>query len=367
MNEKYTNLSYICEINLPSKSAQAIHIAKMCDAFSSINYKVTLYLPFTDSGYQEIKKTYNLKNQFIIKNIFKKKTKLNFFNKIKFILQILKKQKLYFDSLIITRSPITSITLSSFGIENILELHHELIGLTYIYYKICKYLGFTKKIKFIFLHYNLVKKFDLVNNKYICLNDAVDINDFDLENYSVPKSQNKCIYIGSFYQGKGIELIYKIAKKSPDIDFDLYGNIETLTMKYHLKNIRFKGQLNYAEIPKILNNYRVALMPYQSKVSVTSSNNIDVSKSMSPLKMFDYLASGKIIIASKLGVYRHILEDQYNCYLVDPTDVDKWQKTLINVMNNNVEDKKISNNAIKTAEIFTWNKRAKLIKNFFSN
>ena len=31
---------------------------------------------------------------------------------------------------------------------------------------------------------------------------------------------------------------------------------------------------------------------------------------MSPLKMFDYLAAGKIIIASNLKVYSHILKNK---------------------------------------------------------
>jgi glycosyltransferase involved in cell wall biosynthesis len=45
---------------------------------------------------------------------------------------------------------------------------------------------------------------------------------------------------------------------------------------------------------------------------------------MSPLKLFDYLASGKAIIATNLPVYNHILKDGYNCLLVDPNNYDDW-------------------------------------------
>ena len=40
-------------------------------------------------------------------------------------------------------------------------------------------------------------------------------------------------------------------------------------------------------------------MPYGNKIA-GRSNNLEISKYISPLKMFDYLSSGNIIIASKI-------------------------------------------------------------------
>ena len=45
---------------------------------------------------------------------------------------------------------------------------------------------------------------------------------------------------------------------------------------------------------------------------------------MSPLKMFDYLAAGKIILASNLNVYSHILKNNYNCYLTEKNEEKYW-------------------------------------------
>ena len=50
-------------------------------------------------------------------------------------------------------------------------------------------------------------------------------------------------------------------------------------------------------------------MPYGNWVS-GRLKNINLIKSMSPLKMFDYLASSNIIIASDLPVYKHILKNK---------------------------------------------------------
>ena len=57
-------------------------------------------------------------------------------------------------------------------------------------------------------------------------------------------------------------------------------------------NIRFFDYIDYNKIPKILSNYELALMPFQTKIRARSKN-LEISKYISPLKMFDYLAAGK--------------------------------------------------------------------------
>ena len=42
---------------------------------------------------------------------------------------------------------------------------------------------------------------------------------------------------------------------------------------------------------------------------------------MSPIKLFEYLACKKIVIASKMKVYSHVLRDGYNYYLLDSEDI----------------------------------------------
>ena len=46
-------------------------------------------------------------------------------------------------------------------------------------------------------------------------------------------------------------------------------------------------------------------MPYQKKLSLIKILKL---KNIFTIKMFDYMASGKIIIASDLKVYKHILK-----------------------------------------------------------
>ena len=66
--------------------------------------------------------------------------------------------------------------LSFFKIKNILEVHHNFKGLTYILYKIVSFFKLDINTKYIFLHKNLKKIFE--NKKNIILDDCVDLNDF---------------------------------------------------------------------------------------------------------------------------------------------------------------------------------------------
>ena len=62
---------------------------------------------------------------------------------------------------------------------------------------------------------------------------------------------------------------------------------------------------------KLIKSADLLLMPYQSKVSINSNNFDDeISKFISPLKMFEYLATGIPIISSDLKVLREILVNQ---------------------------------------------------------
>jgi len=69
MNESKKNLYYISETNIPSKSANSIHVAKMIDAASCFGYNVTLIVPYCDS-ILKYKKFYNIHNKINVISIF---------------------------------------------------------------------------------------------------------------------------------------------------------------------------------------------------------------------------------------------------------------------------------------------------------
>ena len=71
----------------------------------------------------------------------------------------------------------------------------------------------------------------------------------------------------------------------------------------------------------------VLLMPYQRSVSIGVAGH-DTARWMSPMKMFEYLASGTPVISSDLPVLREVLADGRNALLAAPDDPGAWLAAL---------------------------------------
>tara|TARA_Y100001958_G_C21224703_1_gene550104 strand:- start:449 stop:1543 length:1095 start_codon:yes stop_codon:yes gene_type:complete len=357
MQEK-KKIYYVAELNLPSKSAYSIHVMKMCEAFSKLNYDINLFVIYY-KNIGIINKIYNINDKFKIFSIFNKFILLNFILRIIFSLKILSKKNDQ-DALFISRSIIFSLFASFFKRKIILELHHEITGFSKIIYLLFKNLNLIKNLKFIFLNKNLNHIYKIEKKKFITLDDAVNLRDFRYKNNS--KLQKTCVYIGSFFEGKGIEQIFRLAKKNKKITFHVYGEKKYLKLKNKEKNIKIFNYVNYSKIPKILSRYDVALMPYQKKVRGRGS--IWLENYMSPLKMFDYMAAKMIIIASNLKVYKHILKNDFNCILVNVNEDEKWSKAIQQAFKKSNKNKYLRQNTYKTVEKYTWDKRCQRIIHF---
>ncbi len=355
------NITYISELCLPSNSGYAQHVLKICDSFSK-KFNTNLFVISNNKSFQNFKKEYLLKKNFKIDSYSKNK-KNNFITRIFFSFYILK--KINKNSLIISRSLISSLVLSLFGIKNVLELHHPPKGFSsYIFY-LCRFFKIENNLDYIFLHKNIKKNLKI--KKGIVLDDACDTSDFKLRKLKV---KYEYCYVGSLFKGKGLERIIELADYFPQKKFHVFGDTKTIDRNFNklqiekLKNLHMHNFRSYKDIPYILMSSKFLLLPYLNRVAV-NSKNLEVSNFMSPLKMFDYLASGRIIIASNLKVYSHVLKNNFNCLMPKTNNFESWIN-LINLLT--IKEKKLGHlrvNALNTASKFTWDNRVKKICKYF--
>lgn len=357
-------INYIAEINLPSKSAYSIQVMKMCDAFSLEGYSTKLFI-FGKKG-KKIHKYYNCKKKFKIKDL-----KINsniFLNRLLFAFKILveslnsNNKEIFY-----SRSIITALILAYKNKNIILEIHHELKGFSGVIFNLSRKFNFFKNLKIVFISKNL-KKFFKLNNKSIILDDGVDLDAFVKINKSIKKIQNTCVYTGSFAKGKGIETIIKVSKLLPKIKFHLYGDFSNSEYDFNdlrnYENIIYKGFVQYKMIPNILKKYHLYLMPYSEKVYVRS-RNIEVGKYMSPMKLFEYMASDGVIFASKMDVYSHIL-NKNNSILISNKSINKWKQEIETFFEKKSKYNFISQNALEGVKKFTWKNRVKKLEKFLN-
>jgi glycosyltransferase involved in cell wall biosynthesis len=361
MNIKNNNKSYyIAEFCLPSKNAYSIHVLKMCDNIKGLKYNLNLIIPSCNAKFTHIKKDYNLKNRFRIISIFKRKNYINFLDRIIFSLWaaiIVKKNSPCF---VITRSLLSSFFFSLLKKEHYLEIHGNIYGLTNFLLTKLNYINSKYIIKIIFITKNLAKYYKINKKKYIILPDGFERRDFKYPYKKINKI-SKFIYTGSFASGKGTDTIIKLAHLIPDKLFYLYGDKSYKNFNNIPSNVKIFSYVKYKYIPKILNTADALLMPYKNKVFYNKALSDDIGNFHSPLKMFEYLASGKILISSNRKVLKEILKNKVNCLIVKNNNINGWLKCIKYAENNLKKIHKITKYAKKEVQNYSWEKRIKSI------
>ncbi len=173
-------------------------------------------------------------------------------------------------------------------------------------------------------------------------------------------------YSGHLYQGRGIELIIDLAGRLPQFRFLLVGGEDEHVNRYQvlartrgLTNLFFSGYVPNCEVPSYLAACDILLMPHQERVAAAGDAG-DISRWTSPLKMFEYLASGRPLISSDLPVLREVLND-HNAVLCPPTDLDQWQQAIEKLAADPVQRQKIAQTAKTDVARYTWRDRARQI------
>lgn len=134
-----------------------------------------------------------------------------------------------------------------------------------------------------------------------------------------------CVYSGSLYAGRGIEILLAVARQLPNCEFVVVGGTSaeiTELSPPSLSNVHFVGYQTHDRIPLYLAAADILLMPYQKMVA-TPNSQTDASI-LGPLKLYEYLAAGRAIIASDLPALREVLSEDV-ALLVQPDSVEHWR------------------------------------------
>jgi glycosyltransferase involved in cell wall biosynthesis len=370
-------IAYLSSSTIPSQKANSIQVMKMCNALSNLGNEVTLFVKPSDNNEKTnikfIKKYYGIENIHDI--YFISASSIRLIGGIEYGYKILRKietLKLNLD-ILYGRNLYALMTCLKLKKPIIYESHAAPSkGREYLE----KYLFSRKEFKRLVVinkklydfYKNNFSIFKKSPEKIIIAEDGADIPNFINNTTYDYEIKNKPIigYAGSLYPGKGIETIAKIADIMPNITFLIAGGninqIDSYKRNYKLNNLIFKSFISPSDIPLFLSNCNILLAPYQDKVfsDIFKTNNL--VDWMSPLKIFEYMASKKPIIASNLPSVEEILEDKKTALLVDYNNISDWQKAIKEILCKPDLAKKISENAFeKLKNNYTWSTRSKKV------
>ena len=143
--------------------------------------------------------------------------------------------------------------------------------------------------------------------------------------------------------------------------FVLFGERKRTSSLPELPNLHYAGFVSHPNALQAMKAVDVLLMPYQHSVSIGVRGH-DTARWMSPMKMFEYLASGTPIVSSDLTVLREVLRHGENALLVPPTAVDQWAAAVRLILDDRALAERLGRAGHATYEAaYTWTARARRI------
>jgi len=367
------NLAYIANVRLPTEKAHGIQIMKMCEAFARQGKRVTLLVPSRRNDLrQDPFDFYGVERIFEIKWLPSLDlVRFGFFNIGFFIsaASFLMAAKIYvrknsFD-LIYSREQLAGLFLK----KCILEIHklspRNVFFQKYIFKKAAKFIVLTNYLK-----EDLIK-LGVSGKNILIAADAVDLKNFDISTsknearrkVGLPADKKIIMYTGSFlfYQWKGIDVLLKAAALLPeDYLFVLIGGhpheIEKISSDYLLANVRILPFIPHKIIPYYLKSADVLVIP-------NKRGDVISERYTSPLKLFEYMASGRPIISSDLPSLREILTDQEAVFFT-PDDERSLSNAIQKLIGDDNLQNELSQNAYAKASGYSWERRAVIIDAF---
>jgi glycosyltransferase involved in cell wall biosynthesis len=171
-----------------------------------------------------------------------------------------------------------------------------------------------------------------------------------------------CGYFGHLYPGRGLEVICALAAARPQLLFLVVGGNEAEITAYRahtgLPNLVFAGHVPHHVARRAMAACDLLLMPYQKSVSIGVSGH-DTARWMSPMKMFEYMASGVPLVSSDLPVLSEVLEHGRNALLATADAPEEWLERIDWLVANPAEAALIAGNAYRDyVRNHTWQARA---------
>jgi glycosyltransferase involved in cell wall biosynthesis len=170
-------------------------------------------------------------------------------------------------------------------------------------------------------------RYQAVETKLVVVPDASDDPGDGCGERLGPPDRLQSVYVGNVYPGKGVETVVALAAACPWADFHVVGGDSPLLEAWReeatgLANLRFHGYVPHGQTDRYRLGADVLLAPYHRRVETHGAG--EASRWMSPLKLFEYMAAGRAILASDLPVLREVVRDGVHVLLCEPENTAAW-------------------------------------------
>lgn len=361
---------YLSSSTIPSRTANSVHVMKMCQAFSDNGHDTELLAPERDDELavaEEAFSFYSVRPNFRLTRIRRSNRK---WWRLQFAYKASRHAQRSRPDLVYGRDLQSCYQAALRQLPVVLEVH----DVTFIRRGLHNRFAFAMLLRAKSFHYlvvvsralaaEVVRLYPALKGRVRVAHDGADPvpDEGDTAARIDDGSALRAGYIGNVYPGRGLELLEAIARRLPWLSLHVVGNWGTrldpeAAVNSLPPNIHAHGFLPYAEAERVRMSCDVLLAPYQRKVLTPAG--ADTSRWMSPLKIFEYMAAGKAIVCSDIAVLHEVLADRKTAWFCPPDDIDAWCAALTQLRDDEQLRRFLGNSARETfLRLHTWRARA---------
>ena len=366
---------YIANARIPSEKAHAIQIAKMSEAFLRAGADLKLLVPWRKTSEKTSREFYGLKLDIPLKRL----PAIDLFNFgwLGFFIGSLSFMVSYFGYLFWKKISGEEMVIYTIDMDNFSFLAVPFLKRPYFAElhdakkKNIFWNFFFKRIKGLIVINQLIKEeikknFSLADEKILVFPNGIDLEFFEgferlaaRNRLNLPINKKIVLYLGKFYQWKGLEILIELASRL-DENTLLYfvggdkKELERITnQSFSRNNIICVGQRDYKEIPEWLAAADVLL------VLGTKKNEYSYLHT-SPMKLFEYLASRRPVVASATPAIKQIVSEK-EVWFYEPDDAESLFRAVGEALIKETSEK--IENGFEKVKNFSWQKRAEDVLN----
>jgi glycosyltransferase involved in cell wall biosynthesis len=178
------------------------------------------------------------------------------------------------------------------------------------------------------------------------------------------KVEPTVLFIGSLHHWKGIDILLQAVQRLPGVRAKIVGGNDSTIKCYSdmalelgiADRVHFDGYVVPARRFECMSEADVFILPLRAM----SMGGLFTS----PLKLFEYMAAGKPIVASDLPATRELLTDGVNAVLVEPESPDALAQGIRGVLENPALGMRLAAQASVDVRRYTWAERARSLIEF---
>lgn len=331
-------LLYVAPFAIPSRCAHGVQVMRMCQAFADCGSRVRLLVPQHDRDGQhpgDLFAYYGVRACFEVQTVAGDWSQLD---RLRFARRAARQAKAFGADVVFGRCLKSVCAAAWAGIPAAFEAHvparHSGRATPWLFEWLSRHRQFRRLVVISqALRREFEASYPAARGKVMVAHDGADPVDPAApraELAATGPGRLRAGYVGHLYPGKGIEIVVALARRCRWADFHVVGGTEADLARWRSRtpdqpNLFWHGFVPPSAATRLRLGCDVLLAPYQSHAG---NGHAGIAPWMSPLKIFEYMASARPIICSDLPVLREVLAHGRTAVMVAPHEVEAWVAAL---------------------------------------